>query len=185
MTCMSFTLLPILPPSSGACAVATRMLPTSMLKSIRSSPLPRCSWSLSASGVESPQSHNDESMTIMNPDRSASPAISLWSDEEPPLGIDPSSSFWHDAPVLAMNFGPYGEPVPNHETRILSRWNAASLYFLFVCQYLDLHLKPEPVVHTKQQQLWNWDVAEVFIGSCSDPIWRYKEFQVSPQGESA
>ncbi|MGH9493974.1 MAG: sugar-binding protein, partial [Candidatus Sulfotelmatobacter sp.] len=32
-------------------------------------------------------------------------------------------------------------------------------------------------------KLWNWDVAEVFIGSDFDNIRRYKEFEVSPRGE--
>src|SRR5205807_1247945 len=31
--------------------------------------------------------------------------------------------------------------------------------------------------------LWNWDVAELFIGSDFQNIRRYKEFEVSPQGE--
>jgi hypothetical protein len=31
--------------------------------------------------------------------------------------------------------------------------------------------------------LWNWDVAEAFIGSDFENIKKYKEFQVSPQGE--
>ena len=32
-------------------------------------------------------------------------------------------------------------------------------------------------------ELWNWDVAEAFIGSDFSDIKRYKEFEVSPQGE--
>lgn len=32
-------------------------------------------------------------------------------------------------------------------------------------------------------ELWNWNVAEVFIGSDFKNIRRYKEFEISPQGE--
>ena len=32
-------------------------------------------------------------------------------------------------------------------------------------------------------ELWNWDVAEVFIGSDFKNIRRYREFEVSPQAE--
>ena len=32
-------------------------------------------------------------------------------------------------------------------------------------------------------ELWNWNVAEVFIGSDFQNIKRYKEFEISPQGE--
>ena len=31
--------------------------------------------------------------------------------------------------------------------------------------------------------MWNWDVAETFIGSDFQNIRRYKEFEISPQGE--
>src|SRR5262249_29131676 len=32
-------------------------------------------------------------------------------------------------------------------------------------------------------KLWDWDVAEAFIGTNFEDIKKYKEFQVSPQGE--
>ena len=40
---------------------------------------------------------------------------------------------------------------------------------------------PNPAAETPQ--LWNWEVAEAFIGSDFTHIGRYKEFQVSPQSE--
>src|SRR5262249_7161189 len=49
--------------------------------------------------------------------------------------------------------------------------------------YEKLHLKPDPVTNAETDQLWNWDVAEVFIGSDFQHIRRYKEFEGSPQGE--
>jgi hypothetical protein len=36
---------------------------------------------------------------------------------------------------------------------------------------------------TETNELWKWDVAEVFIGSDFRNIRRYKEFEISPQGE--
>ena len=42
--------------------------------------------------------------------------------------------------------------------------------------------KPE-LLATGSNQLWNWDVAEAFIGSDFADIKHYKEFEVSPQGE--
>jgi hypothetical protein len=44
-------------------------------------------------------------------------------------------------------------------------------------------LKPNPVLNLATSGLWNWDVAEAFIGAPDSPIHRYKEFEVSPQGE--
>ena len=59
----------------------------------------------------------------------------------------------------------------------------AILYLLFVNYYQSLNLKPNPVTDADTPQLWNWDVSEAFIGSDFSNIKRYKEFQVSPQGE--
>jgi hypothetical protein len=57
------------------------------------------------------------------------------------------------------------------------------LYFLFICPYEQLNLKPDPKTETETNELWKWDVAEAFIGSDFKNIRRYKEFEVSPQGE--
>lgn len=100
-----------------------------------------------------------------------------------PLTADPQAQPWQNVhPVVAEN-GPRGEPVPGHRTEIRSRWTHDNIYFLFVCPYQELHLKPNPSTTTETNQLWNWDVAEVFVGSDFEHITRYKEFEVSPQGE--
>ena len=58
-----------------------------------------------------------------------------------------------------------------------------NLYLLYVCPFDELNLKPDPNPAVETPALWNWDVAEVFIGSDFEHIGRYKELQVSPQGE--
>jgi len=100
-----------------------------------------------------------------------------------PLTANPKAPQWKDAPTVVAENGPRGEPVPGHRTDIRSRWTSANIYFLFVCPYRELHLKPKPSRTTETNQLWNWDVAEVFVGSDFEHIARYKEFEVSPQGE--
>ena len=77
----------------------------------------------------------------------------------------------------------YGHPIPGHRTEILLQWTPENLYLLFVCPYEQLHLKPNPNLAAETYELWNWDVAEVFIGADFQNIRRYKEFEVSPQGE--
>ena len=92
-------------------------------------------------------------------------------------------AFWRGAaPILAERDGS-GNPVPGHRTEIRSRWTGRYLYFLFTCPYEQLNLKPEPKTETETNELWKWDVAEVFIGSDFKNIRRYKEFEISPQGE--
>jgi len=99
------------------------------------------------------------------------------------LTLDPSAPEWKAAtPIYAAN-GPKGDPTPGHRTEIRARWSEQNLYFLFVCPYETLNLKPNPSATEETNKLWEWDVAEVFIGTDFQNIRRYKEFQVSPQGE--
>jgi hypothetical protein len=82
-----------------------------------------------------------------------------------------------------MDKDPYGKVVPAYRTEIRTRWSLKNLYFLLVCPYERLNLRPSPNPHLETNQLWNWDVAEVFLGSDFTNIQRYKEFEVSPQSE--
>ena len=77
----------------------------------------------------------------------------------------------------------HGKLVPGHRTEIRSRWTKDNLYVLFVCPYQDLYLKPDPTTAVETNHLWNWDVAEIFIGDDLQNIHRYKEFEISPRGE--
>src|ERR1700689_4182099 len=95
---------------------------------------------------------------------------------------DPSSDFWRDVSPVFAERDSSGNPVPGYRTEIRSRWTNTNLFFLFICPYEQLNLKPEPKVETETNELWKWDVAEVFIGSDFKNIRRYKEFEISPQG---
>ncbi|MCL4401696.1 MAG: carbohydrate-binding family 9-like protein [Acidobacteria bacterium] len=109
--------------------------------------------------------------------------VSRHSNSDFPLTPDPDSTDWKGLPAVFMERGPLGEPVPGHRTEIRSRWTADHLYFLFICPYEELNLKPGPVRDAETAQLWDWDVAEVFVGWDAKDIYRYKEFEISPQGE--
>lgn len=99
------------------------------------------------------------------------------------MTADPDAPQWEDAPAVIAENGPRGEPVPGHRTEIRSRWTRDNIYFLFICPYQELNLKPNPSQTSETNHLWNWDVAEVFVGSDFHEITRYKEFEISPQGE--
>lgn len=99
------------------------------------------------------------------------------------LTASPLAEFWRLAePVFAGN-DEYGRTVPGHRSAIVSRWTEAYLYLLFACPYEELYLNPRPDTVHETYGLWNWDVAELFIGADFQNIRRYKEFEVSPQGE--
>lgn len=96
---------------------------------------------------------------------------------------DPNLPFWRAARPVFVDRGRMGELHESFRTEIRSRWTKKYLYLLFVCPYKTLHLKPDPETKEETNQLWEWDVAEAFIGSDFENIRRYKEFEVSPQGE--
>lgn len=110
-------------------------------------------------------------------------ARSVFSEEDRSLTPDPSSAFWRSAPVILLTRNAYGEPLPGPPTNVRSRWTRQYLYVLFTCPYETLSLKPDPVTSRETNRLWDWDVAEVFIRRDDANLRRYKEFEVSPQGE--
>jgi hypothetical protein len=104
-------------------------------------------------------------------------------DQDVPLTLDPASPFWSDARVVTVEKDKFGKIVPSFRATVRTRWTQQSVYFLFVSPYAELYLKPNPTTQKETNELWNWDVAEVFMGSDFTDIQRYKEFEVSPQGE--
>lgn len=99
------------------------------------------------------------------------------------LSTDPGSSFWRDAHPIYAEADKQGRPQPEYRTEVRSRWTRENIYFLFICPYKQLYLKPKPDAVHETFELWNWNVAEVFIGSDFQNIRRYKEFEISPQNE--
>jgi hypothetical protein len=108
---------------------------------------------------------------------------SVWSDSDPPLDTNSASAFWRGSPPVYMDSDAHGKPDPKYRTEIHTRWTNKYLYILFICPYEELYLKPNPVTTAETNELWNWDVAEAFIGSDFKDIRRYKEFEISPRGE--
>ena len=99
------------------------------------------------------------------------------------LTPDPNGPAWKGVAGVFAENDPFGKPVPGHRTEIRSRWTDQNIYFLFVCPYETLHLKPNPELKQETNGLWEWDVAEVFVGTDFQNIKRYKEFEISPRGE--
>jgi hypothetical protein len=108
---------------------------------------------------------------------------SIQAEQDVALTANPGSTFWRKESAIYAERDRYGKSVTRHRTEIRSRWTRHYLYFLFICPYDELYLKPAPDTTSETFQLWDWDVAEVFIGSDFENIRRYKEFEVSPQGE--
>jgi hypothetical protein len=108
---------------------------------------------------------------------------SVWAAKDVALNTNPASQFWRGAQLVQIEVDSNGKHIPGYRTEVRTRWTGTSLYFLFVCPYQELSLKPNPDTKKETNELWNWDVAEVFLGSDFQDIKRYKEFEISPQGE--
>ncbi len=114
----------------------------------------------------------------------ADPIIkSTWAASDPRLDTNPASSFWSGSEAVYVESDTWGKAQPKYRTEIRSRWTKQNLYILFICPYEELNLKPNPSTSAETNELWNWDVAEAFIGADFQNIRRYKEFELSPQGE--
>jgi Carbohydrate family 9 binding domain-like len=116
-------------------------------------------------------------------DTASAPFKSVYAAHDVALETDPRSAFWQGAAPVYAEVDSQGKLVPNFRTEVRSRWTKENLYLLYVCPYEELYLKPTPNTVAETNELWNWDVAELFIGSNFKDIRRYKEFEVSPQGE--
>jgi len=113
------------------------------------------------------------------------PAVveSVHADGDIRLNTNPDSPFWRKARPIFAQSDPNGRPVPEYRTEIRSRWAKDNIYFLFICPFRQLYLKPRPDAARETYALWNWNVSEVFIGTDFKDIQRYKEFEISPQNE--
>ena len=108
---------------------------------------------------------------------------SKYSNRDLPLTASPDAPHWRDIQPIVIESDFAGQALSGHRTEVRSRWTDTHLLLLYVSHYKTLYTKPQPVTNAETSRLWNWDVAEAFIGSDFDNIKKYKEFQVSPQGE--
>ena len=116
---------------------------------------------------------------------SAAPNLiaSHFAARDAPLEWNPAASFWRNIAATVITTDNFGNPRPVYRTEVRSRWTAQNLYFHFTCRYEELYLHSDPSRVTETNKLWDWDVAELFIGSDAKNIRHYHEFEMSPQGE--
>ena len=99
------------------------------------------------------------------------------------LTANPQAPEWRTAPRVEIGTDYFGKAIAGAPTTVRSRWTDKHLYLLYECPYDELNLRPNPNPAAETPQLWNNDVAEIFIGWDFEHIGRYKELQVSPQSE--
>ena len=92
---------------------------------------------------------------------------------------------WKKADVTSVSTYWSGTDAPagrRFEVRML--WSATGLYIRFEAgQSEPLVISPEPDVSKKTMQLWDRDVAEIFLAPDAKQPRKYVEFEVAPTGE--
>jgi hypothetical protein len=109
------------------------------------------------------------------------PSFHAEKDVEP--SADPDSPFWKDLPGAVIDHSVLGPEMPQFRAEVRSRWTRDYVYFLFAGVYQMLTLKPNPDLKNETFHLWDKDCFEVYLGADFEHTNRYREFQMSPQGE--
>ena len=95
----------------------------------------------------------------------------------------PPEEAWNSAPPISFDAdwkGENGDPLRETEVRLL--WTRETLFLRFRCRYRDLTVFPDSEPDGRRYELWDRDVAEVFLQPDSSKPDRYWEFEVSPNG---
>jgi hypothetical protein len=109
--------------------------------------------------------------------------LSVFAADDAAPSADPDSTFWKNVSGVVMDKSVLGEARPKLRAEVRSRWSRTNLYFLFIGQYEALNLKANPHTTAETDRLWLHDCFEAYVGGDLERTNRYREFQMSPQGE--
>jgi len=95
----------------------------------------------------------------------------------------PSAHSWTLAPPVRFAGDWQGENADSvRETEVRVLWNNGFLYLRFLCRYRTLSVFADSDANGRRDQLWDRDVAEVFLQTDGSKPRRYWEFEISPNG---
>ena len=72
---------------------------------------------------------------------------------------------------------------PGALTRVAATWTEDSIYFAFWCRYDSLNVYHDEDISKERWELWNRDVAEVFLNPQPERMSHYYEFEVAPNNQ--
>lgn len=99
-----------------------------------------------------------------------------------PEGFPPTNS-WTPAPPAIFNHDWQGKNAdPERETEVRLLWTPEALFLRFACHYRAITVFSDADPSGRRWQLWDRDVAEVFLQPDPSMPTRYFEFEVSPNG---
>lgn len=91
---------------------------------------------------------------------------------------------WKDANWVEFSHNISGKADnPQQATRVGSLWTDKYIYFAFSCKYDSLNLFEGEDIAKERWELWNRDVAEVFLNPEPERVIHYYEFEVAPNNQ--
>jgi alpha-galactosidase len=91
---------------------------------------------------------------------------------------------WQAAEKQSFDHGSDGQRYfPQSETTIATFWTATHVYFAFWNKYTTLNIYEGEDPAKERWELWNRDVAEVFINPRPQDVNHYYEFEVAPNNQ--
>jgi len=95
----------------------------------------------------------------------------------------PEHASWGSVPAVRFDCDWQGRNAdPLRETEVRLQWRVDALYLRFLARYRSIHVFTEAEPNGRRDQLWERDVAEVFLQPPGSGARSYKEFEVSPNG---
>src|SRR5258708_17870863 len=97
---------------------------------------------------------------------------------------DSSKPSWKQAESVEFDTSASGKSqFAASSTRVASVWTATHIYFLFSCRYDSLNVYQGEDPKVERWQLWDRDVAEVFLNQQPERVNHYYEFEVAPNNQ--
>lgn len=95
----------------------------------------------------------------------------------------PVANSWNRTPAILFDRDWKGEnPTPTRATEVRLLWTLETLFLRFVAKYQSLHVYADSRNDGWRDELWNRDVAEVFLQPAGSDALSYKEIEVAPNG---
>jgi len=110
-------------------------------------------------------------------------AIAVRMTELPDADGFPTPSSWEIEALVRFNTDWQGKNAdPERETEVRLLWTSEWLFLRFHARFRVITVFPAAEANGRRDQLWDRDVAEVFLQPDPSQLRRYKEFEVSPNG---
>jgi Carbohydrate-binding family 9 len=101
-----------------------------------------------------------------------------------PEGAFVAETEWNRAQAVSFSHDWQGaNSDPLRQTEVALLWDEGSLHICFRCSYRDINVFADAGPSGRRNELWNRDVAEVFLQPDRFCEKYYKEFEVSPNGQ--